>query len=60
MEIIGFSFRERGKTNIDHEIVYYSPGFEWEYGGSEPSERALNVLHILLPIGCDDQEPVKL
>lgn len=32
-------------TNVAHKIVQHSPnGFEWGYGGSGPSELALNIL----------------
>lgn len=39
--------RENGyvKTNVPHAIVRHSPaGFDWGYGGSGPSDLALNVL----------------
>ena len=49
------------KANVDHDIMYHSPaGFEWGYGGSGPSELALNVMNQVLPIGCDEQEPVTM
>ncbi|MBU3917468.1 hypothetical protein KKA14_18190 [bacterium] len=48
-------------TNIKHEIVCHSSdGFEWGHCGSGPSDLALNILHVLLPVGCDDHDPVKL
>ena len=47
-------------TNIKQELIQHSlGGFEWGYGGSGPSDFALNILHHLLPVGCDDREPVK-
>ncbi len=36
---------------IPHTIVYHSPdGFEWGYGGSGPSELALNILALFVPL----------
>jgi len=48
------------KINIDQEIRYHSPdGMEWRYGGSGPSDLALNVMNLVLPIGCEEQDPIK-
>jgi len=36
-------------TNVPHNIVYHSPtGFEWGYGGSGPSELALNLAELVI------------
>lgn len=36
-------------TNVPRRIVYHSPdGFEWGYGGSGPSDFALNILSIFV------------
>jgi hypothetical protein len=36
-------------TNVPRRITYHSPdGFEWGYGGSGPSDFALNILSIFL------------
>jgi len=35
---------------LQHRLVYHSPdGFEWGYGGSGPSELALNILALFVP-----------
>ncbi|MGE5584440.1 MAG: DUF6166 domain-containing protein [Bacillota bacterium] len=32
-------------VNVPHRLVFHSPtGFEWGYGGSGPSDLALNIL----------------
>jgi hypothetical protein len=37
------------RTNVPQRIVFHSPsGFEWGYGGSGPSDFALNILSIFL------------
>jgi hypothetical protein len=37
-------------VNIPQAVVSHSPsGFEWGYGGSGPSDFALNILHLFLP-----------
>lgn len=49
------------RVNIPQYVVQHSPdGFEWGYGGSGPSDFALNVLHLHLPPGVDGKEPEKL
>ena len=36
-------------TNVPHLVVHHSPtGFEWGYGGSGPSDLALNICEALL------------
>ena len=36
-------------TNVPHNVVYHSPtGFEWGYGGSGPSELALNLAELVV------------
>jgi hypothetical protein len=36
-------------TNVKHSIVCHSPdGFEWGYGGSGPSELALNLAELVV------------
>jgi hypothetical protein len=36
-------------TNVPRRITYHSPdGFEWGYGGSGPSDFALNILSIFI------------
>jgi hypothetical protein len=36
-------------SNVPHRIVRHSPdGFEWGYGGSGPSEFALNILSVFI------------
>lgn len=38
------------ETNVPHVHVHHSPsGFEWGYGGSGPSDLALNILALFLP-----------
>ena len=42
----------RSLATVDHRLVYHSPdGFEWGYGGSGPSELALNLLACFVPPG---------
>ena len=37
------------RSNVPHRIVKHSPdGFEWGYGGSGPSEFALNILSVFI------------
>lgn len=41
--------RGRAVTNVPQLVVQHSPdGFEWNYGGSGPSDLALNILEWLL------------
>ena len=36
-------------TNVPHLVIHHSPtGYEWGYGGSGPSDLALNILEWLL------------
>jgi len=36
-------------SNVPQRIVYHSPdGFEWGYGGSGPSDFALNILSVFI------------
>lgn len=40
---------EEVATNVPHNIVYHSPtGFEWGYGGSGPTELALNLAELVV------------
>jgi hypothetical protein len=32
-------------TNVPHHVMHHADGFEWGYGGSGPSDFALNILH---------------
>jgi hypothetical protein len=37
------------ETNVPRRIIWHSPdGFEWGYGGSGPSDFALNILSIFI------------
>ena len=37
------------KTNVPRRITFHSPdGFEWGYGGSGPSDFALNILSLYI------------
>lgn len=39
---------EEVATNVPHNVVYHSPtGFEWGYGGSGPTELALNLAELV-------------
>ena len=45
--------------NIDQTVVSHSPcGFEMGYGGSGPSDFALNILERFVPAGSDGCDPV--
>jgi len=36
-------------TNVPRRLTYHSPdGFEWGYGGSGPSDFALNILSVFI------------
>lgn len=42
---------EQVKTNVPHLVVHHSPdGFEWGYGGSGPSDLALNICEYYMEI----------
>lgn len=48
-------------TNVKRSITHHSPaGFEWGYQGSGPADLALQILHDILPPGCDGLPPVRL
>jgi hypothetical protein len=37
-------------TNVPQMVLHHSPsGFEWSYGGSGPTDLALNILNFILP-----------
>ena len=43
---IDTNFTKKIMVNVPHEITRKSPtGFEWGYGGSGPSDLALNILY---------------
>lgn len=47
-------------TNVPHIVIQHSPaGYEWGYGGSGPSDLALNILNLIVPPGSDGEPPVK-
>ena len=46
-------------TNVPHSVISHSPdGFEWGYGGSGPSDLALNILNAFIPPNTDGAKPV--
>src|SRR5262245_24208675 len=49
------------RVSIPQFVVQHSPGgFEWGYGGSGPSDLALNILHMHVPPFTDGFPPVSL
>jgi hypothetical protein len=43
-------------TNVPQMVLHHSPsGFEWGYGGSGPSDLALNILNFFLPAKGQDK-----
>lgn len=47
-------------TNVPWSVISHSPdGFNWGYGGSGPSDFALNILNAFIPPGSDGLEPIK-
>lgn len=54
-------YKGRACCSIPTRVWHHSPdGIEWGYRGSGPADCALNILHALLPPGCDGFPPVKL
>lgn len=48
------------QTNVPWSAIQHSPGgFEWGYGGSGPTDLALNILNAFVPPGADGRRPNK-